>query len=167
MKEIMGRYGVYFCIGVILVSAMVLIYLYGNYIPGIEGFTSPMPDPDTLSNQIPEEEDYLFPVYSLGDMCQEKGLFASDVNRLCLKKDGTYEPLSNCKCEDQEGNCEICYPPVNIDRKGRSVIYNADKLDDSPITGSTASTRPTGSTAPSKNNPYYGFTGSAGLSRRS
>jgi hypothetical protein len=88
-----------------------------------------MPDPDQLGNQVPDGEDYLFPVHSLTDICEKKGFQASNVNRLCLKRDGTYKPTANCQCEGSDGYCEICYPEVQTDKKGRSVIYNADKID--------------------------------------
>lgn len=88
-----------------------------------------MPDPDLLGSQIPDGEDYLFPVHSLTGICEKSGFRPSDVNRLCLKRDGTYKPTANCKCEGPDGYCEICYPEVETDKKGRSVIYNADKVD--------------------------------------
>lgn len=88
-----------------------------------------MPDPDLLGSQIPDGEDYLFPVHSLTGICESKGFRPSDVNRLCLKRDGTYKPTANCKCEGTDGYCEICYPEVETDKKGRSVIYNANKID--------------------------------------
>ncbi len=87
-----------------------------------------MPDPNQLGNQIPDGEDYLFPVHSLTGICEKKGFRPSDVNRLCLKRDGTYKPTANCQCEGTDGYCEVCYPEVDTDRKGRSVIYNADQV---------------------------------------
>ncbi len=123
-------FGVYCSITLIVISLILLFYLYfySNHYQ-VERFSDPMPTPDALSSQIPDGEDYLYPVYGLNKTCTSQGLFPSHVNKLCLKKDNTYKPLSNCKCEDKDGYCEVCYDEVNIDRKGRSTIYNANVLE--------------------------------------
>ncbi len=126
-KNVLTKNGVILCIIFIIIGVYILYYLYFNDF--IENFDDHLPIPDQLSSQIPDGEDYLYPVYSLNETCESKGLIPSYVNKLCLMDDKTYKPLANCKCEDKNGYCKICYPEVKIDRKGRSVIYNADKLE--------------------------------------
>jgi hypothetical protein len=123
-KNNFTTFGIFFCALLILLSITILIKLYS--MNNKETFTDQLPLPNKLSSQIPDGEDYLYPVYSLNETCESKGLLPSHVNRLCLMKDNTYKPLSNCKCEDKDGFCQICYPEVKIDNKGRSIIYNAN-----------------------------------------
>ncbi len=40
--------------------------------------------------------------------------------------DGKMNSYANCKCEDEKGNCKICYPEIKKDSKNASVVYNAD-----------------------------------------
>jgi hypothetical protein len=126
-KNILTKYGYILCFIFIIIGISILYYLYFNV--SIEKFNDPLPTPNKLSSQIPDGEDYLYPVYSLNETCESRGLIPSFVNKLCLIDDKTYKPLANCKCEDKDGYCKICYPEVKIDRKGRSVIYNANKLE--------------------------------------
>ncbi len=126
-KNVLTKNGLILCIILIIIGISILYNLY--YYNFNENFENNLPLPDKLSSQIPDEEDYLYPVYSLNETCEAQGLIPSFVNKLCLMDDKTYKPLANCKCEDKNGYCKICYPEVNIDRKGRSVIYNADKLE--------------------------------------
>ncbi len=129
-KNNFTTFGIFFCILLITFCTFLLLKLY--YIDNAsyyESFTDKLPTPNKLSSQIPDGEDYLYPVYSLNQTCESQGLRPSLVNRLCLMRNNTYKPLSNCKCEDKDGFCQICYPEVKIDRKGRSVIYNANKIE--------------------------------------
>lgn len=126
-KNILTKYGYILCFIFIIIGISILYYLYFNVV--IEKFNDYLPMPNKLSSQIPDGEDYLYPVYSLNETCKSRGLIPSLVNKLCLMDDKTYKPLANCKCEDKDGYCKICYPEVKIDRKGRSVIYNANKLE--------------------------------------
>lgn len=130
-KNVLTKYGIGLCIFLIIIGFIILYLLYfHNYIENfVEHNDNMLPMPDKLSSQIPDEEDYLYPVYSLNETCESRGLIPSLVNKLCLMDDKTYKPLANCKCEDKDGYCKICYPEVKIDRKGRSVIYNAYKLE--------------------------------------
>ncbi len=133
-KKILTKFGLGLCILLIFISIYTLFYLYKSIkidYPKklIENYNDSLPDPTKLANQIPDGEDYLYPVYSLNEMCESQGLQPSLVNKLCLMKDGTYKPLSNCKCENDDGTCAICYPEIKIDRTGRSIIYNADQLE--------------------------------------
>ena len=126
------KHGLILCIIFIMIGLYILYTLYFN--DHYENFEERndqdyLPIPNKLSSQVPDGEDYLYPVYSLNETCESKGLIPSLVNKLCLIDDKTYKPLANCKCEDKDGYCKICYPEVKVDKKGRSVIYNAYKLE--------------------------------------
>ncbi len=134
-KNVLTRNGFILCLILIIMGIYILYTLYfNNYMENFEernvgANEDYLPLPNKLSSQIPDGEDYLYPVYSLNETCESKGLLPSLVNKLCLIDDKTYKPLANCKCEDKNGYCKICYPEVKIDKKGRSVIYNAYKLE--------------------------------------
>ncbi len=133
-KNVLTNNGLILCIILIIIGIYILYSLYNNNFENFEERNvgrneDYLPMPNKLSSQIPDGEDYLYPVYSLNETCESKGLIASQVNRLCLMDDKTYKPLANCKCEDKDGYCKICYPEVKVDKKGRSVIYNAYKLE--------------------------------------
>ncbi len=139
-KNVLTKNGIILCIIFILIGLFIIFYLYKHseiktakniqkeYYNNSNPFEK-LPTPNQLSSQIPDGEDYLYPVYSLNDFCETRGLIPSHVNKLCLMDDNNYKPLSNCKCEDANGYCKICYPETNIDRKGRSIIYNANIID--------------------------------------
>ncbi len=112
-------FGITLCIILIIISIFTLfkLYFYEKFDNQSQSQLSPPPS----------EEDYLYPVHSLNNICESQGLIPSHVNRLCLMKDNKYKPLANCKCEDKDGYCQICYDEINVDRKGRSVIYDANK----------------------------------------
>jgi hypothetical protein len=129
-KKNITKFGLFLSIIFIFISIFILYYLYfklNNFVQ-TEYFSDKLPHPNKLSSQIPDGEDYLYPVHSLDSFCRSKNLLPSHVNRLCLMKDNTYKPLSNCKCEDQNGYCAICYPENKIDNSGRSIIYDANNI---------------------------------------
>ena len=45
--------------------------------------------------------------------------------------DGNLNNYSNCKCQDDKGNCKICYPEIKKDSKNSSIVYNANVIDNS------------------------------------
>ena len=42
--------------------------------------------------------------------------------------DGKLNSYANCKCQDQSGNCKLCYPTIKKMEKNTSVIYNANVI---------------------------------------
>ena len=69
--------------------------------------------------------DYLFPLKGLQPICEEEGLFPAYMPTVCYVN-GNLNSYANCKCQDQSGNCKICYPTIKKMEKNTSVIYNAN-----------------------------------------
>ena len=42
--------------------------------------------------------------------------------------DNELNSYANCKCEDKNGNCKICYPTIKKDSKNSSIVYNANDV---------------------------------------
>ena len=70
-------------------------------------------------------DNYLYPIKKLAPICEEEGLYPSYMPKACYL-DGKLNSYSNCKCEDKEGNCKMCYPTIIKDNSNASVIYNAN-----------------------------------------
>ena len=41
--------------------------------------------------------------------------------------DGKMNNYANCKCEDNEGNCKICYDTIKKDSTNSSEIYDSNQ----------------------------------------
>ena len=39
--------------------------------------------------------------------------------------DGNLNSYANCKCEDENGNCKICYEEIKKDSKNANTVYDA------------------------------------------
>ena len=70
-------------------------------------------------------DNYLYPIKKLASVCEEEGLYPSYMPKACYL-DGKLNSYANCKCEDKEGTCKICYPTIVKDSSNSSVIYNAN-----------------------------------------
>jgi hypothetical protein len=80
---------------------------------------------ESFDNQIKSEpENYLYPVKKLSGICAKDGLKPSYMPKACYI-DGKMNTYANCKCEDDKGNCKICYPEIKKDSKNSSVVYNS------------------------------------------
>lgn len=81
----------------------------------------------------------LFPIRGLQSECSVLNLNPSFMPKACYV-DGNLNNYSNCKCEDNKGNCKVCYPEIKKDSKNSSVVYNANDLNTSvggnPVTNS-------------------------------
>jgi hypothetical protein len=71
-------------------------------------------------------DKYLYPIKGLQNICSKKNLFPSFMPKACYV-DGNLNSYSNCKCEDEKGNCKICYPEIKKDSSNANVIYDASK----------------------------------------
>ena len=72
-----------------------------------------------------KDSNYLYPIKKLAEICdKEAGLNPSYMPKACYV-DGKMNTYANCKCEDDKGNCKICYPTIKKDDKNSSVVYNA------------------------------------------
>ena len=58
----------------------------------------------------------LSPIQDLDRSCDELGYKISSMPLTCVRKDGTYDMESNCKCVDDNNYCTVCYPKININR---------------------------------------------------
>lgn len=72
-----------------------------------------------------KDDTYLYPIKGLEPICSEENLFPSYMPKSCYV-DNVLDSYANCKCEDINGNCRICYPTIVKDSKNSSVVYNAD-----------------------------------------
>jgi hypothetical protein len=87
---------------------------------------------ESFSNIIEEEEElnelndkYLYPLTGLTDICAKNDLLPSYMPKICYV-DGKMNNYANCKCEDKEGNCKICYDTIKKDTNNASTIYNSN-----------------------------------------
>ena len=73
-------------------------------------------------------KNYLYPTTKLGSVCSKYNLQPSFMPKSCYV-DGVLDSYANCKCEDSEGNCKMCYPKIKKFSKNSEIIYNANKID--------------------------------------
>ena len=109
----------YLCICAILL----IIFFYLNMSLSKEHFNNvlvpSLPKISTLSTPV------LYPIKGLQAICAKEGLKPSFMPKSCYIGD-QLNSYANCKCEDNEGNCKICYPTIKKDDSNSSVIYNAN-----------------------------------------
>lgn len=70
------------------------------------------------------DTSYLYPTKGLYTICAEENLKPSYMPKACYV-DGNLNNYANCKCEDKEGNCKICYLTIKKDSHNSSVVYQA------------------------------------------
>ena len=70
----------------------------------------------------------LYPIRGLQSECSTLNLNPSFMPKACYVN-GNLNNYSNCKCEDDKGNCKICYPEIKKDSKNSSIVYNANDLN--------------------------------------
>ena len=69
-------------------------------------------------------EPYLYPIKGLQSICSKKNLKPSYMPKACYI-DGKLNSYANCKCEDENGNCKICYNTIKKDSNNSNVVYNS------------------------------------------
>ena len=79
---------------------------------------------NNLTESFSNNNKYLYPIKGLQSICQKEGLNPSFMPKACYV-DGNLNSYANCKCEDDSGNCKICYDTIKKDSNNSSVIYNA------------------------------------------
>jgi len=115
-----------FIIIIILVLIIVLLFCKKSE---YESFDNQNSQPVQLNMQNISDNkhfnnSYLYPTKKLSGICKEQGLKPSYMPKACYI-DGNLNSYANCKCEDEKGNCKICYPEIKKDSKNSSVVYNA------------------------------------------
>lgn len=67
---------------------------------------------------------YLYPIKGLQSICAKENLKPSFMPKACYI-DGNLNSYANCKCEDEYGNCKICYDEIKKDSKNANTVYDA------------------------------------------
>jgi hypothetical protein len=76
---------------------------------------------ESFSNK---SDPYLYPIKGLQSICAKDNLKPSFMPKACYV-DGNLNSYANCKCEDESGNCKICYKEIKKDSKNASTVYDA------------------------------------------
>jgi hypothetical protein len=71
--------------------------------------------------------DYLYPIKGLEKICSKENLKPSYMPKACYVNE-ELNSYANCKCEDKNGNCKICYDTIKKDSKNSSIVYNANDV---------------------------------------
>ena len=69
-------------------------------------------------------DPYLYPIKGLQPICAQENLKPSYMPKACYI-DGKLNSYANCKCEDENGNCKICYDTIKRDSNNSSVVYDS------------------------------------------
>jgi hypothetical protein len=84
---------------------------------------------ESFKNIYDKDEDiniknYLYPVKGLQSQCEEEDLYPSFMPKICTIN-GKMNTYANCKCEDERGECKICYPTIENHKSGAQVIFSS------------------------------------------
>ena len=71
-------------------------------------------------------QKYLYPIKGLTDECSSQNLRPAYMPQICYV-DGKLNSYANCKCQDKDGNCKICYDTLQNDKQGPYVVYDVMK----------------------------------------
>lgn len=104
-----------FLIIVLLLILLIIIILLINKNKTIESYEN-------------ESSNYLYPTTTLGDICEKENLEPSFMPKACYV-DGKLNSYANCKCEDKDGNCRICYDELKRDNNNATVIFDSSKKE--------------------------------------
>ena len=77
-----------------------------------------------IHESFANDDPYLYPIKGLTNICAKDNLYPSYQPKACYV-DGVLNSYANCKCEDNRGNCKLCYPTIKKDSKNASVVYSA------------------------------------------
>ena len=99
---------------IILVLFLITIkYVKDKHIQKIESFSN---------------NNYLYPIKGLSKICAKENLKPSFMPKACFI-DGKMNSYANCKCEDEKGNCKICYDTIKKDTSNANVVYDSTTSD--------------------------------------
>ena len=73
------------------------------------------------------EKKYLYPIRGLQKECNALNLKPSYMPKAC-HINGQLNSYANCKCQDNEGNCKLCYPTIQRDTKNSNIVYGGDNF---------------------------------------
>lgn len=84
-----------------------------------------MQDKKIINESFSNKSDqYLYPIKGLQSICAKDNLKPSFMPKACYV-DGNLNSYANCKCEDESGNCKICYEEIKKDSKNANTVYDA------------------------------------------
>ena len=81
-----------------------------------------------INESFVNNDQYLYPIKKLSPICKEKNLKPSYMPKACYI-DGVLNSYANCECEDDKGNCKICYPTIKKDANNSSVVYYSEDFN--------------------------------------
>ena len=90
-------------------------------------FTKPYIENFYAVNDIDTNKEYLYPIRGLQSECGTQGLKPSYMPKACYIN-GLLNPYANCKCEDEEGNCKLCYPNIQKDTQNSNIVFGGDNF---------------------------------------
>ena len=106
---------------IIVAFLFIMVLLYIKHINDRQDFI------ESFNNNVNVDklnDKYLYPIRGLQSICEKDKLLPSFMPKACYVN-GNLNSYSNCKCEDEKGNCKICYPEIKKDSKNANVIYDA------------------------------------------
>jgi hypothetical protein len=80
-----------------------------------------------ITESFSNNNQYLYPITGLSSICKQKNLKPSYMPKACYV-DGVLNSYANCECEDDNGNCKICYDTIKKDSNNSSIVYNANEI---------------------------------------
>lgn len=116
---------------ILVIIIIILIPFKINFSYSMEKFENT--DPVQIVNELaPENQNqkqelkgnYLYPIRGLTPICAKDNLKPSFMPKACFVN-GVLNSYANCKCEDQNGNCKLCYDTIIKDTKNSNVVYDA------------------------------------------
>lgn len=81
-----------------------------------------------INESFSNNDKYLYPITGLSSICKQKNLKPSYMPKACYV-DGVLNSYANCECEDDKGNCKICYDTIKKDSNNSSVIYYSEDFN--------------------------------------
>jgi hypothetical protein len=88
----------------------------------LHNYDIPISQSNTQLN--PLDNNYLYPSScKLNDQCKAMGLIGSSNPSICIQN-GKIRSDSICACEDENGNCKICYDKIKEIQNESNIIYN-------------------------------------------
>jgi hypothetical protein len=78
---------------------------------------------NSVDNKI--ENNYLYPLKGLTIFCEKEGLMPSYMPKVC-SIDGKINSYANCKCQDEKGNCKLCYETLEKHKAQSKTVYDSN-----------------------------------------
>ena len=96
--------------------------------PYLENFDNQISSKENIRlNSSNDNPNYLYPIRGLQSICAKDGLKPSFMPKAC-SINNVLNPYANCKCEDESGNCKLCYATIDKDSKNSNIVYGGDNF---------------------------------------